>query len=64
MYCTVCGFEYKLEHMGYFSVCDQPFNSVGSCVRIVDNVLHNFESAPCLTQGFIDIDLWKIGFFY
>lgn len=35
--------------MGLFSVCDRPFDSAGSCVGNVDNVLHNFESVPCLT---------------
>lgn len=40
-------------------VCDQPFDSVESCVGNIDNVLHNFESTPCLTQAFIDIDSWK-----
>lgn len=33
----------------FFSVCDQPFSSARSCVGDVDNVLHNFESVPCLT---------------
>lgn len=35
--------------MGFFSVCDQPFDSARSCVGNVDNVLHNFKSVPCLT---------------
>lgn len=47
--CAVCRFEYKLEHMGFCSVCDQPFDSVRSCVGNVDNVLHNFKSVSCLT---------------
>lgn len=48
---TVCGFECKLGHTGFFSVCDQPFDSARSCVGNVDNVLHNFESVPCLTPA-------------
>lgn len=49
--CAVCGFECELEHMGFFSVCDQPFDNARSCVGNVDNVLHNFESVPCLTPA-------------
>lgn len=43
--------ERESKHMGFFSVCDQPFDSAGSCVGNVDNVLHNFESVPCLTPA-------------
>lgn len=30
---------------------DQSFDSARSCVGNVDNVLHNFESIPCLTPA-------------
>lgn len=41
---TVCGFKWQLKHVQLLSVCDQPFNSMGSCVGNVDNVLHNSET--------------------